>query len=95
MVQQVHGRSAWVQGVERPADCTLMATRETTKHTFLVRIWHEPREIAEAPPVLRGTVEHIPSGTRQSFADLQSLCAFLDRFVRSPDAPDAQAAPPT
>ena len=40
---------------------------------FIVRLWTERREIEGASPLLRGTVDHIPSGERRSIKDLDSL----------------------
>jgi hypothetical protein len=37
---------------------------------FIVRVWPER-------DVLRGRVEHVPSGRAQIFHDADSLCAFL------------------
>jgi hypothetical protein len=46
-------------------------------HAFIVRIWYEPREIEHTDAKLRGTVEHIGSGKRISFGDLETAMQFI------------------
>jgi hypothetical protein len=44
---------------------------------FILRIWREPRQPPDAPPVWRGVVEHVPSGTRRHFAELEQAMIFI------------------
>jgi hypothetical protein len=44
---------------------------------FIVRIWSEVRERPELPVELRGTIEHIPSGHKRYFTELNEMLAFL------------------
>lgn len=48
-----------------------------TQHLFVVRVWHEKSSVV---PIAqwRGSVEHVTTGQRQYFADLQEI----DRFIR-------------
>lgn len=52
---------------------------------FVVRIWREPREIPEALPELRGSVEHLASGARRYFRRLESILAFIVSYVGNDD----------
>lgn len=49
-----------------------------TTHVFTVRIWFEPREIEGAVPVLRGVIEHVPTGVRRYFENLDAIPAFIE-----------------
>ena len=46
-------------------------------HSFIIRIWYEPREIEHMEPNLRGTIEHVGSGKRLSFIDLERAVQFI------------------
>ena len=54
-----------------------MRSFEENSHSFIVRIWLEPRELAEAVPEWRGVVEHVASGERRYFIDLDDLLNFI------------------
>ncbi len=44
-------------------------------HLFIVRIWTDP---AHAPPALtRGLIEHIPTGERRYFLELEEMQSFV------------------
>ena len=40
---------------------------------LIVRLWYEPRELADAPPVLRGTVVDVESGELRAVNSLAEL----------------------
>jgi hypothetical protein len=46
------------------------------QHLFIVRLWHEPSQIA-APGQWRGSVEHTSSGQRRYFIALGDLADFV------------------
>jgi hypothetical protein len=50
-----------------------MTSFEQDTHVFIVRIWREPREIEEAQAEWRGVVEHIPTGQRRYFKDMDEI----------------------
>ena len=50
-------------------------------HVFILRIWREPREIANAPPEWRGVIEHFSDGHRQSVSGLEDINAFLLSYL--------------
>lgn len=62
-----------------------MGPEETSPHLFVMRIWIEP---AETPARLsRGIIEHVPTGERRYFRDLNEIQAFVtDRLSTSPIA---------
>lgn len=60
---------------------------------FIVRLWREPREIPGAPPELRGSVEHLASGTRRYFRKLDSILSFIVAYVDSADAEHHEESP--
>lgn len=50
-------------------------------HVFIVRIWYERREIADAKPEWRGVIEHVPSGERRYLKDLEAISAFIAPYL--------------
>ena len=51
-------------------------------HTFILRIWIEPREIEGAVAEWRGVVEHVDSGQRKYLNDLDQIMAFIAPYLR-------------
>ena len=43
----------------------------------ILRSWREPRQSPDAPPVWRGMVEHVPTGARRHFAELEQAVIFI------------------
>lgn len=50
-------------------------------HSFIVRIWREPREIEGSAPEWRGTIEHVSSGQRRYFNNLDEIAAFVSPYL--------------
>jgi len=50
-------------------------------HSFVVRLWLEPREIDNATPVWRGVIEHVTSGKRQYMNNLEQIRAFIESYL--------------
>ncbi len=50
---------------------------------FILRLWPERREIKGASPLLRGTIEHVPSGRRQAFSDLEGILVHLQPYLEA------------
>ncbi len=48
---------------------------------FIVRVWREAREIPGAQPEWRGVVEHVPSGERRFFKELEEIIRFMSSYV--------------
>ena len=57
-----------------------MTSFENTAHSFIIRIWIEPREIENAPIKSRGVIEHITSGKRMYFTCLDDINAFISPY---------------
>ena len=58
-----------------------MTSFEERTHTFIVRIWREPREIERAVPEWRGVIEHVPSGERNYLKDLEEILTFMASYL--------------
>lgn len=56
---------------------------ENTTHSFIVRIWAEPREVANEQPAFRGMVQHVLSGERAYFQNFEEMIAFMSRSMIS------------
>lgn len=54
-----------------------MKSTEAETHAFIIRLWREQREIKNARPIWRGTIEHVPSGKRKAFAELEEILDFI------------------
>lgn len=55
---------------------------------FILRIWREAREIAGAPAIWRGVIQHVPTGERrfiQNFADLREFVARFTPWGSEPE----------
>jgi hypothetical protein len=47
-------------------------------HSFIVRIWQEPADIAGDSVVWRGSIDDVSDGRREYFADTDAI----ERFIR-------------
>jgi len=54
---------------------------ENINHSFIVRIWIEPREIASENLAWRGMVQHVMSGERTYFRTFEDMVGFISRLV--------------
>ena len=61
----------------------MTASLEGKTHVFIVRLWCEPREIDGAPLEWRGVIEHVPTGRRHFFRDLDDILAFIDPHLHA------------
>ena len=50
---------------------------------FIVRVWHEPREITGAAPIWRGTIEHISSRSRRALKELNEIIPFITTYAQN------------
>ncbi len=57
-----------------------MAINEQS-HAFVVKIWHERRDIAGAEPIWRGSVDDVEGGPRIYFDSLGVLCSYLTQHA--------------
>jgi hypothetical protein len=53
-----------------------------SRHTFIVRVWLEPRELEGSPPVWRGEIEHVPDGEHRYVATLHDMADFIVGYLR-------------
>ncbi len=63
-----------------------MRSSEKDRHTFVVRIWREPREIEGTAPEWRGLIEQIGSGEHRYFRRLEELDGFIQGYMTTDDA---------
>ncbi|MBV9327750.1 MAG: hypothetical protein JO352_28875 [Chloroflexi bacterium] len=56
-----------------------MSSLDERSHTFVVRIWEERRDVADAVPTWRGRVDDVRTGVRRYFTTLEDLVAYLSR----------------
>jgi hypothetical protein len=54
-----------------------MRSFEDHVHSFVIRVWQEPREIEGAGPEWRGRIEHVQSGEGVYFRSLDKLVEFI------------------
>jgi hypothetical protein len=50
-------------------------------HSFIVRIWHEGRDLAGRVTAWRGFIEHVGEGERRYFADLREINRYIREHV--------------
>lgn len=53
---------------------------EANTHVFILRFWLEPREIEGAEPEWRGVIEHVQSGERRYFRNLEVMLSFVAKY---------------
>ncbi|MEJ2430603.1 MAG: hypothetical protein P8075_17050 [Deltaproteobacteria bacterium] len=58
-----------------------MRSYEASTHSFIVRVWLEPRECKDAVPQFRGVVQHVPSGERIYVRDLAEIAEFIAPYL--------------
>jgi hypothetical protein len=56
-------------------------TVKETSQSFIVRIRLETRELIDAEPIWRGDIEHIQSGARAYFDQLDQIAKFLIPYI--------------
>lgn len=58
-----------------------MKSFEDHVHSFVIRVWQEPREIEDAGPEWRGRIEHVQSGDRAYFRHLDKMVEFIVAYL--------------
>jgi hypothetical protein len=56
-----------------------MSSLDERSHTFVVRIWEERRDVADAAPTWRGRVDDVRTGVRRYFTTLEDLVNYLSQ----------------
>ena len=59
--------------------CNVEFFEEDTQ-VFILRFWFEPREIEGAESEWRGVIEHVKSGERRYFQNLELIPSFVSKF---------------
>lgn len=59
-----------------------MRSFEDRVHSFVIRVWQEPREIEGTGPEWRGRIEHVQSGERVYFRTLDRMVEFITVYLK-------------
>jgi hypothetical protein len=51
-------------------------------HSFIVRFWHETREIKGKNPEWRGVIEHVLTGERRHLDNLEEIPKFIAPYLK-------------
>jgi hypothetical protein len=51
------------------------------RHSFIIQLWMEPREIESAPEEWRGIIEHTTSGQRRAVFTTNDIIQFIEGYV--------------
>jgi hypothetical protein len=54
-----------------------MASPESNRHVFVIRIWREQRELKGALPVWRGVIEYVQNGDHRYLKHLDEIALFI------------------
>ena len=69
-----------------------MSHRDGT-HSFIVRVWQEPRELAGTRAPWRGSVEHLPGGERHYLRTPGEIAGFVLSYTGPWVAPEVLSDP--
>jgi hypothetical protein len=58
-----------------------MRSLDESIHSFIVRVWLEPREIEGAKPKWRGSIEHVNSGEQRYLKSLEEVTDFIASYL--------------
>lgn len=56
---------------------------EDNTSAFIVRVWLEQRELADAPVEWRGSVEHVTSGRIKYLTDLGEIVRIIQPYLEA------------
>jgi hypothetical protein len=76
------------------SDQGVMTFFEAEAHSFVMRIWRENRDDPADPPEWRGWLEHVQSGQRHYFRELEEIPAIVAGYVGAGAELDAQVFMP-
>lgn len=60
----------------------IMARFEQEAHSFVIRVWQENRDDVTDTAVWRGWVDHIPSGQRHYFQEVEHLIEIMTVYLK-------------
>jgi hypothetical protein len=61
----------------------MMALLEDQTASFIVRIWREQGDYGGGSREWRGSIEHVGSGQKSFFRDLNAIAAFMNPYLES------------
>ena len=50
---------------------------QADSHSYVVRIWNDAADSSNATPSWRGSIDHVGTGKRHYFSDLQTMMRFI------------------
>jgi hypothetical protein len=71
-----------------------MSSLDERSFTFVVRIWEERRDVADALPTWRGRVDEVRTGVRRYFTTLEDLVSYLSSQSGMDEAAQEQEQEP-
>ena len=60
-----------------------MKSTKETAHAFIVRIWMETREFKDAKFIWRGVMEHVDSGVKVYFDQLEQIAIHMRPYIEA------------
>ena len=60
-----------------------MKSTKDTSHSFIIRVWIEPRDNKDAQPTWRGVIEHVGSGVRVYFDQLEQIAINILPYIEA------------
>lgn len=54
---------------------------DPNEHVFMIRIRLVRTGVDEGDTVLRGTIEHLPTGDQESVSETQQVLTFIDHYI--------------
>ena len=53
-----------------------------TEHIFIIRVWHEHRDLDHTQSVLRSVIQHIPSKKKSLLSEFNSILEFTRPYFQ-------------
>ncbi len=53
-----------------------------TEHIFIIRIWHEHRDLDHTQSVLRSVIQHVPSKKKSLLSEFNSILEFTMPYLQ-------------
>jgi len=57
------------------------AAQDPESHSFILKIWIEETAAEAGYVVWRGSLSHVPDGSRRYFTDLETMADFVGNFI--------------
>lgn len=64
-----------------PSKSQIMTRFEKEAHSFVIRLWRENRDDPQAKAVWRGWIDHVQSGQRHYFQEMNAIQNIIASYV--------------